>query len=284
MQFSAKRPFLNTLLIVLLVLTAPHLLAVDTSSSERPAAVSGLSVTVKKNTPANSATNKPPFWGTIFVDPDIVTSDDISTFISTSYEGTDSRIMYDRRAADWVTLQPFIFVATFDDGLSTEVQVNPEFSDWENAKNEADKYAWLIGQLPTSLRTKVETVWIHRGTESFGGGNNNILIHTGRAEKYIADGIIEETLIHEGSHTSLDSEHSNHKDWLEAQKQDEFYISQFALDNPGREDVAESFLTYFAVRYRRERISDALYEKIMTAIPHRIEYFDNIDLKAYPAK
>ena len=31
--------------------------------------------------------------------------------------------------------------------------------------------------MPTVLRTDVETVWIHKGEEPWGGGNNNLLIH-----------------------------------------------------------------------------------------------------------
>ena len=35
--------------------------------------------------------------------------------------------MFDRRPADWVVLNAYLFDARFDDGLSSEVQVNPEF-------------------------------------------------------------------------------------------------------------------------------------------------------------
>jgi hypothetical protein len=51
-----------------------------------------------------------------------------------------------------------------------------------------------IGRLPTVLRSQLRTVWIHQGVEPFGGGNNNLLIHTGQADLYYASGILEETL------------------------------------------------------------------------------------------
>ena len=44
-------------------------------------------------------------------------------------------------------------------------------------------------------------------------------------------------------------------------------------DNPTREDVAESFLPYLAVRYRRDRL-DATASAIEQTIPNRIAYFD----------
>ena len=60
----------------------------------------------------------PPFEGTIFIDPDIITEDDPTTFVSLSYAGTGIREMYDRRLG-WVTLEPYLFPAEYDDGLST---------------------------------------------------------------------------------------------------------------------------------------------------------------------
>ena len=35
------------------------------------------------------------------------------------------------------------------------------------------------------------------------------------------------------------------------------FISEYARDHPDREDIAESFLPYLAVRYRPERLTDA---------------------------
>lgn len=39
----------------------------------------------------------PPFEGTIFVDPDIITASDATTFIGIGYAGTGPRVMFDRR-------------------------------------------------------------------------------------------------------------------------------------------------------------------------------------------
>ena len=222
-----------------------------------------------------SVTADPPFGGTIFVDPDIITSSDPTAFQSLSFAGQAPRLMYDRRVSDWITINPYLFDATFDDGLTTEVQVNPEFGSSETALAEAQKYAEAIGRLPSSLRTDVETVWIHKGIEPFGGGNNNILIHTGQADRYVADGILEETLVHEAAHTSLDPAHKSAPGWLAAQSADPTFISSYARDWPNREDIAESFLLYLAVRYRSDRISQSLANTILLTMPNRIAYFDD---------
>lgn len=227
--------------------------------------------------------NKAPFKGTIFLDPDIIKETDSSAFKNIYYSGQGIRTMFDRRKDDWIQANVFLFPAKYRDSLDIEVQVNPEFKSPEIAMEYAEKYAIAIGRISKELRKDVETVWIHRGMELFGGGNNNILIHTDYSEKhYEKQGILEETLVHEASHTSLDIDHSKSNEWKTAQKMDKIFISDYARDNPDREDIAESYLTYLAIRYRPERISDSLKAIIESAIPNRIKYFDNQSFEMYP--
>ncbi len=224
----------------------------------------------------------PPFAGTIFLDPDIITSSDPTTLQSLTFAGQGSRTMFDRRVNNFITVDAYLFNVSFDDGLVAEFQVNPEFGGFDAALAEAEKYAEVIGRLPTALRNDVETVWIHRGTQPFGGGNNNLLIHIGQADLYTADGILEETFVHEAAHTSLDAAHASAPAWLAAQSADPTFISTYARDFPNREDIAESFLLYLAIRYRSDRISQSLANTIMQTMPNRIAYFDNQSFDMYP--
>ena len=225
----------------------------------------------------------PPFSGTIFIDPDIITDADPTTFHGLSYAGQDMRTMFDRRVNDWVQVNAFLFNAEYEDGMQIEFQVNPEFGSSENALTPVEFYAPIIGRLPRALRVEVETSWIHMGDELFGGGNNNLLIHTGSiAQGYIQDGILEEVFVHEGAHTSLDASHANTPGWLAAQQADGEFISEFARDFPNREDIAESFLVYVAVRFRSGRISTELENTIRSTIPNRINYFESLDLEILP--
>jgi len=224
----------------------------------------------------------PPFGGTIFLDPDIITEEDSTTFIQLTAAGQAITTMYDRRnGGAWVTRNAYLFNASYNDGLQLEIQVNPEFSE-EAAKKEAEKYAPIIGRLPTAIRKDGETVWIHKGVNPFGGGNNNFLIHTGQADLYEADGILEETLVHEGSHTSLDDPHASTTGWLAAQQADPTFISTYARDNPNREDIAESFLLYLAIRHRADRIDASLKNTIEQTMPNRIAYFDEQNFDLFP--
>ena len=148
--------------------------------------------------------------------------------------------MYDRRVADWITISPYLFPAVFDDSIIIEIQVNPEFGTADDAKIQAEKFAPIIGRLTTELRKDVETVWIHRGMKPFGGGNNNLLIHTDySSENYEKQGILEETLVHEAAHTSLDAYHATDNNWIQAQEDDCRFISDYAEEHPTREDIAD---------------------------------------------
>ena len=226
----------------------------------------------------------PPFNGTIFLDPDILTSSDPTTFTNLTYAGQAQRKMFDRRVNDWITVTPFLFNANYNDGLSIEIQINPEFKTVAEAEIQALKYAEVFGRLPTALRKDVKTSWIHLGTQPFGGGNNNLLIHIGQSTLYEKDGILEETLVHEAAHTSLDAAHAASSGWIKAQNLDPGFISTYARDNPKREDVAETFLLYLAIRYRSERISSSLKDKTLETIPNRIKYFDAQNFNMYPIK
>lgn len=217
----------------------------------------------------------PPFDGTIFLDPDIIVPTDPTTFQGAPSAGQGMRTMFDRRVNDWVTVNAYLFNASFSDGLTTEIQVNPEFGSVDAAAVEAEKYGRVIGQLPHILRTDLQTVWIHQGVQPFGGGNHNILIHTGQSALYEQDGILEETLVHESSHTSLDALHATAPAWVTAQFADGNFISTYARDNPVREDIAESFLPYLAYRLRPGRIAQALAETFVETMPNRIRYFDD---------
>lgn len=226
-------------------------------------------------------TPEPPFWGTIFLDPDILTPEDSSAFVSVESTGTGERTIFDRRVNDWITINALLYEAGYADGLSIELIFNPEFTETE-ADTAAIKYADVVGLLSTTLRKDVDALWINKGVELFGGGNRSILIHTGQTVEYERDGILEETLVHEATHTSLDDPYATERGWQNAQQADSTFISAYARDYPEREDLAETYLLYMAVRYRQDRISAELEKTILETIPNRISYLDKLFFDMYP--
>jgi hypothetical protein len=218
-------------------------------------------------TPAAS----PPYSGTAFVTNDLITPQDPSSFVDLTYAGTGTRTMFDRRVAQFITVEPHLFDAEFGTTVTVEIQVNPEFSR-QDAETEARTYAESVGRLPAFLFRDLETMWIHAGVELFGGGNRNILIHTGQGENYGAS--LEEIFVHEAVHTSIDAYHRDEARWLEAVAADGVAISTYARDFPQREDLAESVGPYLAYRLRPDRLSATDIQKIEETMPNRIQYFD----------
>lgn len=222
---------------------------------------------------ATTVQAEPPYQGTNFVANGIITADDPSAFVSLTHTGQDARYMFDRRPNDWIQLKPFLFMATFSDGLRIEVQVNPEFETVAAAEAEAMRYMHAVGQLPTLLRKSVRTMWIHKGKELFGGGNENLLVHQDQGTDYIRSKVLEETLFHEAVHTSIDPTYADDPKWLAAQIADGEFISTYARDYPTREDLAESMLLAFAVTHRSDRLPPEVRDTIVQTMPNRIAFF-----------
>ena len=242
---------------------------------------------------------EPPFQGTAFVSADIITTADPSGLTGVAYTGRGDRTIWDYRVLDWVTVNAYLFEARIR-GRSIEFQVNPEFGSVGAARAEVDIYAPALGRLPAVLVSRVEKVHVNAGdpahpdaanrvrlggrvSKVFGGNwfDRSVTIHTGYGQRLLRDGFLEEVLFHEGAHVSL----QNHQDalgWRAAQEADSKYISDYARDFPDREDVAESVLPYFAVRYRPDRYSSGQRAAVVETIPNRLEYFDGLALDWSP--
>ena len=225
--------------------------------------------------------NPPPFAGTIFIAPDLIQYTDPTSFVGLTYIGQAERTMLDRRSDKFKKYNAYLFIAAFDDGVELEIQVNPEFT-LDAAQGHAEKYSRVVGQMPFTLRKGLEDVSIHHGVAPFSGDKKNIVIHTGQGEKYIAEDILAETLIHETVHAMIDKDHSRNTQWNQAQQQDIAFISTYAESHPFREDLAESFVPYLAVRYKSDRISQELKDTITSTMQHRIDYFDGLAIEIYP--
>ena len=241
----------------------------------------------------------PPFQGTAFVSPDIITSADLSGLTGVTHTGRGERTIWDYRVLAWITVNAYLFEARIH-GRSIEFQVNPEFAGVDAARAEVDIYAQTLGRLPAVLLSRAERVHVNAGEPGhpdaarrgrlgarvpkvFGANyyDRSFTIHTGSGRSYLRGGFLEEILFHEGGHVSL----QNHQDtpgWRAAQEADGEYISDYARDYPDGEDVAESVLLYFALRYRPDRLSASQRTAIREAIPNRIEYFDGLGLDWSP--
>jgi hypothetical protein len=90
--------------------------------------------------------------------------------------------------------------------------------------------------------------------------------------RYVADGVLESALVHEASHTSLDGDHALAPEWLAAAAADPVAISNYARDNPHREDIAESVGPFLAVTFCANVVAKETVDVVRRAIPNRIAY------------
>lgn len=214
---------------------------------------------------------QPPYSGTIFNFPGSFTDADPTTLTGVAYVGQQRKTVYDRRAGN-ISIEAYVYTATFGDGAAPwSIMVNPEFTQ-DTAKALAERYARNIGQMPLCIRSGLSGAVIHAGVNPWGGGDP-LTLHHGQGLEYARQGIVTETLIHESTHAAFDRRFYT-ADWDAAAKADGNFISTYARDNPLREDHAESFLCWLAIRYKRDRISAADHGKITAAIPNRIEWYD----------
>ena len=79
----------------------------------------------------------PPYAGTVWIDPDIIMPSDLTALASVTGAGRGRRTMFDRRVKDRIVVDAYLFLARFDDGLTAEIQVNPEFGSVSAAMVEA---------------------------------------------------------------------------------------------------------------------------------------------------
>ena len=227
------------------------------------------------------------FSESFYTDCDIITKNDLTTFQNIVFVKKNIIIGSDRRNGNQQELfKTFAFNAKFFKGKDITIQVNSEFLTKNKAKEQALKYAKMVGQLPIFSRENIRTLTIHKGHFNWGAGNKNILIYTDWKDVASSSGKCEEeALLHESGHASLDwawGGSVKSSEWKKAAKADNKFISKYASQYPRREDVAETINWWVAVRCKPDTISKSNYKKIIETIPNRLKYLDGLNYETYP--
>ena len=234
---------------------------------------------------------EPPFGGTMWDLPDLITSSDYTIYSTSSYQGIETRLFYDKSIPDFINYPAHIYKVNFGDGLSVDFEIYTEFT-LEEAGNIEQKYAPLIGQLGKDLRRNIKSFEFLKGEEVASAQRTddlnyaNITFHTDwltLVETRFSGDRTEELLIHESTHLSIDPYIYGQQGWTDAVNLDGNYLSTYAKDNPDSEDIAETFQAYIAVKYFPDRISNSLRDTILSVCLNRFKYFDtlNLDLSIY---
>jgi len=170
----------------------------------------------------------------------------------------------------------WIFNASCDGGSNT-FEVRILVADGYTARTAAataTKYAKALGRLPKVLRTGIKGVSMSSFSTHWTAQVTSGEIFGNPARD--AGSALEEALVHEAVHASLDPKYKNDARWLAAQLLDGTYISRYAEQNPKAEDLAESFVAYLGARFRPGRISSAWEKTIFQKMPNRIAFFDSV--------
>jgi len=234
---------------------------------------------------------EPPFGGTMWDLPDLIKSSDYTIYSTSSYQGIETRLFYDKSIPDFINYPAHVYKVNFGDNLSIDFEIYTEFT-LEEAGNIEQKYAPLIGQLGKDLRRNIKSFEFLKGEEVASAQRTddlnyaNITFHTDwltLVETRFSGDRTEELLIHESAHLSIDPYVYGQQGWTNAVNLDGNYLSTYAKDNPNSEDIAETFQAYIAVKYFPDRISNSLRDTILSVCLNRFKYFDslNLDLSIY---
>ena len=216
-----------------------------------------------------------------------LTSDDPTQVSRILYHGRGERTVGDARL--WsedsetatrrygrATINAYLFKVSFGaKAPKIDFVVNPEVGPLSNAVKLVQVYGYLVGQWPTEFLRSCESVVIHfgkpEGVAAF-ASRPNLVVHHGHLASAMQWGTIEESLLHEAAHLALDH-HQFSDEWKAAAATDGKHITKYAMTNVV-EDIAESFVFYYAIRYRSKRLSGLVKRQITETIPNRIRFFD----------
>jgi hypothetical protein len=223
-----------------------------------------------------AARAEPPFSSTADTVFDIITVDDPSSFDCLTYEGRTVRQMWDKRLDNEFDLNVFLFQAYFKDAPPFDIIVNPEFGTREAAEAEARRYTKGLGQLPLEFRFGIRQFGIHDGTPTFSAGAGKIFVYAGKTTQRISENHLEESLLHESIHASLDRTYAQSDVWIEAQQSDGRFLTRYAKSHPEREDMAETALFAYGLLRQPGRIPPVDSRDILSAVPARIAVIKDI--------
>ena len=233
--------------------------------------------------------------GTGGLAPQLVTPSDPSSLLEISFLEKGTR--YYPRGDTWSgslsgSFEANVFQATYANDKTMNFVIESSIA-FDTAERIAGEAAFIYGQMPALLLAGMRDLIILPGNGHPSSGPVTTFYYD---VFYRMGDRIEEGLIHDSAHASLDwparNEMYDIKDnrtllprpgvttrdaWLDAARLDNYYVSTYAKDNPEREDIAESIIQYLIVRWRPERFDPYHVQFIKETIPHRIAYLDTFD-------
>lgn len=169
----------------------------------------------------------------------------------------------------------YVYEARYADQQTISVMVDQGFSR-SRADELATFYARRVGQLPErSALDEFVVLFSHDGPgPTYASRGQNRVTHSHYEWPPRCAWVF---LLHEYAHLAYDSAAYASARWRSAVASDGRFITSYAHNFPDREDVAESYVAWFAVRCSADRLlppDEGAFVRSM--IPARLAYFDDL--------
>ena len=211
-------------------------------------------------------------------DIDFIHASDPTVESTLKYLGTSRREMPDKRNDFLFDDSAHVFVMQFADGADVEIHVHSDFENFREVERYPDLLKGPIGKLPPEMRNTLSHVVIHKGNEvAFSEHLGHFFVlYSQNVETRIKNGDLEETVFHESVHATLDHKYRESTEWIEAQKTDGIFVTNYGADNPESEDFAESALFAYTSYTYPNRLPLNLQRWLKDNVPNRMAYFDEL--------
>lgn len=235
-----------------------------------------------KETPSNS--KKAPLYPNSVVSNnlDFIRSFDQGSEGVLKYQGTGRREMPDKRNNILNTDGVYTFNVEYEDGSSVGIWVHPDIRSMKLATEFATNIINPIGKLHPIMREKLDHIVVHNGDETAFAESDAqfFVLYSDNIATRITNNDLEETVFHEAVHATLDNQYAQSEAWKTAVTKDNAYITDYAANNPNKEDLAESALFAWAVLIHPGRLPASVEQSVKALIPNRIAFFKKIFLSS----
>lgn len=205
---------------------------------------------------------------------DFIREMDEDAFESLSFMGTEDKEMPDSRTDILFDTDTFVFQVNFTEGNPIEIWAHSSFATQEAAEEFAQKIVNRLGKLPDVMRNNLSHVVLHKGdATAFAEAEANFfVVYSENIDVRISNNDFEETVFHESVHATLDAIYLQNSEWILAQQNDNSYITEYAKNNPDKEDLAETALFVYTLNKFPERLPENVRTWMAANTPNRINF------------
>ncbi|WP_196158620.1 hypothetical protein [Reinekea sp. G2M2-21] len=214
---------------------------------------------------------------------DFITEDSTTIGHSLHFLGRVRAEMPDKRSDDLFDADSFHFKISFKDETSINVFSHSSFGSRKKAEKYVIKLLGPLGKLPVYMRDRLSHVVIHKGNETAFSDHlgHFFVVYSENMDIRIGNHDLEETVFHESVHATLDYLFSDNEQWLNAQRLDCCFVTDYAKSHPMGEDLAETSLFAYAYFRYPDQLPKNVKIWLETKIPNRLSFFRDQIFESY---